>query len=223
MRITPGGQMPFFIADDGTIVLDDRSLSRPQIAGQSFAGRYDDDPADFGRERRGGRVRKAVGNLKDRRKLRKKQRGERRELRQEQRDDWRSNDSQEETVMSNGKLQPPKGWVGTAVSGRETLTDAGTAKLKITPQHDFLASDLTFQGSLSDARVISVFFGDQPVFNEPDGVPVSVFGSDSLVRGTVTGARLRAGLSITIVGELDSAGTFQATLLGYKPGPSCPR
>lgn len=215
--------MPFFIADDGTILLDDRSLSRPRVAGQRFAGSYDDDPADFGRERRGGRVRQAVSNAKARGRLRREQRGERRELRQEQRSERRSEDSQEEKVMSNGRLQPPKGWVGTAVSGRETLTDAGTAKIKITPQHDFMAADLTFQGSLSDARVISVFFGDQAVFNEPDGVPVSVFGSDSLVRGTVTGARLKAGLSVTIVGELDSAGTFQATVLGYKPGPSCRR
>lgn len=237
MRVIPLGQMPVFMTQDGTIVLDDRNLVRPEVSGADFAGAYD-DPPDFGArdrgKKKGGGVRERLDNFRDNRDemsdLRRSQRRERQDLREGNRDERRerrrgedSSGEEDTQIMSNGSFSAPKGWIGTALSGKDTLTDAGTAKIRITPQHDFIASDITFDGSLSSATVLSVFFGDDGPINNPDGLPVTVFASDSMMRGLVAGSRIRAGLTITIVGELDAAGTFRVALKGYKPGPRCRR
>ncbi len=108
-------------------------------------------------------------------------------------------------------------WGMTAVGGTDTLTAAGAASVKVRLQHHFKAKDITFAGSLSGAKVTSIFFGDRVVWSNSDGIDVSVFGSTSFLRGLLKGQSLRAGLDITVNGSLTGAGDFAVTLIGQKP------
>lgn len=113
-------------------------------------------------------------------------------------------------------------WGMTAVSSTDTLAAAGSASVKLRLQHHFRAHDITFTGSASGAKVISIFFGDRVVWSSSDGIDASVFGSTSLLRGLLKGQSLRAGLDITVNGSLTGAGDFAVTLLGQKPvSPTC--
>ncbi|MFH1468640.1 MAG: hypothetical protein ABIO70_29895, partial [Pseudomonadota bacterium] len=89
-------------------------------------------------------------------------------------------------------------WGMTAVGGVQTVSEAGAATVKIRLQHDFKASDVTFTGSASGATVTSIFFGDRVVWSNSDGIDVSVFASNSFMRGLLRGQSLRAGLDITV-------------------------
>lgn len=108
-------------------------------------------------------------------------------------------------------------WGMTAVSGTDTLTEAGAASVKIRLQHHFRAQDITFTGSANGAKVTSIFFGDRVVWSSSDGIDVSVFGSTSFLRGLLKGQSLRAGLDITVNGSLTGAGDFAVTMIGQKP------
>ncbi len=108
-------------------------------------------------------------------------------------------------------------WGMTAVSGTDTLTEAGAASVKIRLQHHFRAQDITFTGSATGAKVTSIFFGDRVVWSSSDGIDVSVFGSTSFLRGLLKGQSLRAGLDITVNGSLTGAGDFAVTMIGQKP------
>ncbi|TNE90364.1 MAG: hypothetical protein EP330_08595 [Deltaproteobacteria bacterium] len=118
-------------------------------------------------------------------------------------------------------LEPPptnhEAWGKTALAGRDTLADQGTASVKLRLQHDFKAEDITFVGSVAGAKVTSIFMGDRVVWANADGIDVSVFSSNSFVRGMLKGQSLKAGLDITVNGELPSGGDFAVTLLGLKP------
>lgn len=111
------------------------------------------------------------------------------------------------------------GWGMTAVSGTDTLTSSsgGSASVQIRLQHDFKAEDITFDGSLSGAKVTSIFFGDQSVWSNANGIPVTVFGANSFLRGMLKGQSLKAGLDITVNGLLGGAGDFAVTITGRKP------
>ncbi len=108
-------------------------------------------------------------------------------------------------------------WGMTAVGGTDTLDAAGSASVKIRLQHDFRAQDITFTGSAAGAKVTSIFFGDRVVWSNSDGIDVSVFASNSFLRGLLKGQSLKAGLDVTVNGSLAGAGDFAATLIGQKP------
>ena len=113
-------------------------------------------------------------------------------------------------------------WGHTAVSGTDRNEGGGSVSVKIRLQHDFRARDLTFTGSTDNAKVTSIFFGDRVVWSSSDGIAVGVFSSDSFLRGFLKGQSLRAGLDITVNGEVGEQGVFSATLIGEKPvQPSC--
>ena len=123
---------------------------------------------------------------------------------------------------SRGKEKKDMHWGMTAVSGTDTLAAAGSAAVKIRLQHDFRAQDVTFTGSAAGAKVTSIFFGDRVVWSSSDGIDVSVFGSTSFLRGLLKGQSLRAGLDITVNGNLTGAGDFAVTIVGEKPvTPHC--
>jgi hypothetical protein len=108
-------------------------------------------------------------------------------------------------------------WGMTAVGGVSTVSEAGAATVKIRLQHDFKASDVTFTGSASGATVTSIFFGDRVVWSNSDGIDVSVFASNSFMRGLLRGQTLRAGLDIIVNGNMPGSGNFSTTIIGQKP------
>lgn len=108
-------------------------------------------------------------------------------------------------------------WGMTIVSGSDTLSAAGAASVQIRLQHDFAAKDIIFNGSLAGATVTSIFFGDRVVWSNPDGVDVSAFSSTGFLRNLLKGQKLRAGLDITVNGQLTGAGDFKEALVGWKP------
>lgn len=93
----------------------------------------------------------------------------------------------------------------------------GGVSVKVRLQHDFRAKDLTFTGSSDTAKVTSIFFGDRVVWSNSDGIAVGVFSSNSFLRSFLEGQSLRAGLDITINGEVGPEGVFSATMIGQKP------
>ena len=103
------------------------------------------------------------------------------------------------------------------MGGTDTSEVGGSVSVKVRLQHDFRAQDITFTGSLAGAKVTSIFFGDRVVWSSSDGIDVSVFGSTSFLRGLLKGQSLRAGLDITVNGNLPGAGDFAVTLVGEKP------
>ena len=113
-------------------------------------------------------------------------------------------------------------WGTTAVGGTDKNSDGGAVSVKVRLQHDFRARDITFNGSSDGAKVTSIFFGDRVVWSNSDGIAVSVFSSNSNLRDFLKGQSLRAGLDITVNGEVGDAGQFAVTLIGDKPvQPHC--
>ena len=108
-------------------------------------------------------------------------------------------------------------WVGTIVGDTETLTGAGTATVRVVLQHDFIADELNFTGSRSDAKVTSVVFGERTIFNNSKGIAVGAFTSTTRSKGTIAGQYLRAGLTISVSGSLGGAGDFAVAIPGQKP------
>ena len=89
--------------------------------------------------------------------------------------------------------------------------------LRIRPQHEFQASDVTFTGTAPGALVKTIFFGDEPVWTTPNGMPCAVFEANSTLRGSLEGQHLQAGLDIVITGQMTEKGLFAVTFLGHKP------
>ena len=110
-----------------------------------------------------------------------------------------------------------KGWARTIVSGSDELAAAGTAKVAIRLQHHFKAKDITFAGSPVGTSITSIHFGDRLIFSDANGVDASVFGTQSFLRSLLEGQNLRAGLDITVAGELNAAGTLKVAVTGFKP------
>jgi len=119
--------------------------------------------------------------------------------------------------VNAGQAMVPEGWCATVVNGGTTLTAAGPAQIQIRLQHDFLATDIAFDGSSAGATVNSIVFGDRLVWQTQTGAPATVFAANTFIRNLLNGQRLRAGLDIIINGQLTGAGSFTATLFGSKP------
>jgi len=99
--------------------------------------------------------------------------------------------------------------------------DAGANTVTIRPQFDFVAEDVTFQGSVGGWTITAIDFGDRRIFNNATGIPIAVFGTASFVRGLVKGAAIAAGLDITIAANLPASTTTTeliVTLVGLKRG-----
>ena len=216
----------------GELVVDTDSLRRSGFAGEfgyddfgddddfegdydddfgdddDFEGDYDDDfgddDDDFGDDDFGAR-----GRGRRRRRARRSRRRQRRTAR-------RSGGSGRRRPAPKPKTDNST-WGMTAVGGTDTLSEAGAASVKVRLQHDFRAQDITFTGSASGAKVTSIFFGDRVVWSNSDGIDVSVFASNSFLRGLLKGQSLKAGLDVTVNGSLAGAGDFAATLIGQKP------
>ena len=110
-------------------------------------------------------------------------------------------------------------WGKTALSGESNTPDDVGDQITITirPQHWFKAQDITFTGD-SSAKIDTIFFGERPVWNNSSGVPVSVFSSTGMLRGLLSGQKIRPGLDIVIKGTAGTASsTTTATVIGYKP------
>ncbi len=222
-------------SDTGELVVDTDSLRRSSFAGlEGFSGYddyddfegYDDDDFegyddDFGLfrrdpERRDSRRRRRL----DRKRGRAKRKYDRKSSRLDRKEDkWGLDDEEDEP--RGDKKSKPTSWGMTAIGGTDTLTAAGSASVRIRLQHDFQAEDVTFTGSAPGAMVNSIFFGDRVVWSAPDGIDVSVFASNSFLRGLLKGQSLTAGLDVTINGSLPDIGDFKATLTGRKPNHSC--
>lgn len=111
----------------------------------------------------------------------------------------------------------PSGWCNTVVNNQVTSTGAGSVQVQIRLQHDFLAQDVTFDGSTAGSTVSSIFFGDRLVWGAQAPVPVTIFAVNGFIRNFVNGQRLTAGLDIVVNGVLPGAGTLIATFTGAKP------
>ena len=195
------------------IVVDTDSIRRSSFAGDDFGdddfGDDDwdddeDDTDDFGDDDLGDDELgdDFAGPRRRRRKARRQARRQGRKIRRQTR---------------RGKGKSKVKWGMTAVGGVSTVSEAGAATVKIRLQHDFKASDVTFTGSASGATVTSIFFGDRVVWSNSDGIDVSVFASNSFMRGLLRGQALRAGLDIIVNGNMPGSGNFSTTIIGQKP------
>ncbi len=151
-----------------------------------------------------------ISRLRERGQARRSARQERRSNRRESRQSRRSN-----------RRGSQRQWAVTILAGEQTLTGAGTASVSIRPQHDFIADDLSFADSLAGAEVTSIHFGDKVVFSNASGIPVTLFGTTSYLRGLLKGQKLPAGLDITVNGTLTGAGDFKVQVVGKKPAVPC--
>ena len=113
-----------------------------------------------------------------------------------------------------------KNWVAAILGGNQTLGGAGPAVVTIRTQHDFLAEDISFDGTVAGSNVTSIMFGPDLVWSSPTGISTTLFNSTSFVRGLLGGHRLKAGLDIQISGNAGGAGLYQAALIGKKPRKS---
>jgi hypothetical protein len=172
---------------------------------------YDDDEDDFGYEF-GGRGR-------DRRRSRRADRKENRVERLEKQIAKLRGESSRgaSSRRQRSRRSSVSGWARTIVSGSDELAAAGTAKVAIRLQHHFKAKDITFAGSPVGTTITSIHFGDRLIFSDANGVDASVFGTQSFLRSLLEGQNLRAGLDITIAGELNAAGTLKVAVTGFKP------
>ena len=116
-------------------------------------------------------------------------------------------------------------WGQTVISGGESSGTAGGAvSIKIRVQHAFKAEDITFTETTpnSGAQVTSIFFGDRLVWSNPGGVNVNVFGTTGFMRGLLQNQRIKAGLDITINGNVGAQNdTLTAIIKGEKPLTAC--
>jgi len=114
-------------------------------------------------------------------------------------------------------------WQKTAIVGANAvlLTVAGPYAFQLRPQHDFVAMDMTMDGSPANSTLETVVFGDYTVLNNQPGIPIAVLGVAGFIRGIVKGARIRAGLDITVTGQAGGGGTPVATFFGLKPQTNC--
>lgn len=129
-------------------------------------------------------------------------------------------DAQQDTDMNshvNVAGAVPQGWCNTIVNGRESLAAAGTIQVRIRLQHDFMAQDVTFDGSQAGAQVSSIFYGDRLVWGSGTSVPITIFAATGFIRNLMNGQRLQAGLDIIVNGSLTAAGDLVATFTGMKP------
>jgi len=171
-------------------------------------GYDDEDDDDFGYE---------FGGRKERKSRRKNRRADRKEKRVDRLED-QIRKLRGSKKRSSKKRSSMKGWARTIISGSDTLTAAGTAKVSIRLQHHFKAKDITFSGSLVNGTTItSIHFGDRLIFSDASGVDASVFGTNSFLRNLLEGQNLRAGLDITIAGDLNAAGSLKVAVTGFKP------
>ena len=233
-NLTPLGHARIYRDATGELVVDTDTLRRSSFAGCDacdFGDEYGDDDDlgdeedideddddlgdddlgddDYGDEDEAGDEELGddfAGPRRNRRLARRKRRLQRRMARVDRK-------------MNRGKRRGRKGmnWGMTAVGGVDTVTAEGAATVKVRLQHDFRAEDVTFTGSLSGATVTSIFFGDRVVWSNSDGIDVSVFASNSFMRGLLRGQSLRAGLDITVNGNMPGAGSFSVTIIGKKP------
>ena len=204
----------------GRLVVDKSSLRRParfsgdeDEAGEEDVGDEDSDDdgeEDVGEEDDLGEEEEDLGDDEEisggRGKKRRKARRSKRKTRRKARRSKRQGEDQVE-------------WGKTALSGESnTPTDAGDQiTITIRPQHWFKAKDITFTGDTS-AKIDTIFFGERPVWNNSSGVPVSVFSATGMLRGLLSGQKIRPGLDIVIKGTAGTASTTTtATVIGYKP------
>ncbi len=181
---------------------DDDELEGDFDDDDELSGDFDDDDDEddeFGRRRRSRRRRR-------RRPVRRGRKGPRR--------------------RSSGRKKAARvNWAQTVISGGEkSATAGGAVSIKIRVQHDFKADDITFTETTdkSGAMVTSVFFGDRLVWSNPGGVNVTVFGTTGFMRGLLQGQQLKAGLDITINGNVGAKDdTLTAIIKGRKPVTSC--
>jgi hypothetical protein len=170
-------------------------------------GYDDEDDDDFGYE---------FGGRKKRQSRRKSRRADRKERRVERLEQQISK-LRGSKRRSKKRKSSVKGWARTIVSGSDELAAAGTAKVAIRLQHHFKAKDITFAGSPVGTSITSIHFGDRLIFSDANGVDASVFGTQSFLRSLLEGQNLRAGLDITVAGELNAAGTLKVAVTGFKP------
>ena len=234
-NLTPLGNARIFRDETGELVVDTDSIRRTSLSGDGDFGDeygdddmgdddedYDDDEEfegdddmgdddmgddDFGDDETGD---EELGDdfAGPRRLNRRKNRLEKRLSRIDKRLDRKNRRRGRKSKMA---------WGMTAVGGIDTVTEEGAATVKIRLQHHFKAEDVTFTGSASGATVTSIFFGDRVVWSNSDGIDVSVFASNSFMRGLLRGQSLRAGLDITVNGAMPGAGNFSVTIIGKKP------
>jgi hypothetical protein len=189
---------------------DDDEFEDDDFCGDDDLG-YDDDEDDddLGYE---------FGGRQERRSRRRNRRADRKENRVE-----RLEKQIEKLRGEKGKKNQRSrrsgvnGWARTIISGSDELAAAGTAKISLRLQHHFKAKDITFAGSPVGTSITSIHFGDRLIFSDANGVDASVFGTSSFLRNLLEGQNLRAGLDITIAGELAAAGTLKVAVTGFKP------
>ena len=109
------------------------------------------------------------------------------------------------------------GWARTLVTDAVDLEEPGVTAVEMRVQHEFIAEDVTFVGSVAGARVHTISFGDDVVWTHAKGVDVAIFNTDSLLRGMMKGQVLKPGLDIKVQGAIPEKGRFAVSFVGWKP------
>ena len=183
--------------------------------GDGYEGDYydgDDGDPDFGGPR--GRAR---------REQRREQRGERRDLRHQNRGEMRDlrgrQQSERQQLRQKGPealLEPGKPILNSAIANNQNVAAAGDSVLTIQNVDEFIAWDLTFDGTTNCNGIKSIIVHKTVVWTVPsgNGVSTTVFAANGNLRNLLRGRKLYPGQNIQITGNFSAAGVFQANILG---------
>jgi len=203
------GYAPIYAGDRGDLLVDTDAVSGDVGYDDDEFG-YDDDDIEVGAPAFVERMRERRAKRKGKRADRKRRRANKLDAKAGKlRAKNRGNEPEQDHEEGS--------WVGTVLSGSESLTAAGAWTVTMRPQHDFRANDISFPGSSSGCEVNAVYFGDRPVWQSTDGVDVSFFASTGFIRNILDGQEIRAGLDIKVTGTLAGEGDAKVVIVGEKP------
>jgi hypothetical protein len=189
--------------------------------GDDYGGDYDGDGDGdgdyYGEDEFGGPRGRA------RREQRREQRHERQDLRRENRGemrDLRSSQKDERQKLRRGGpealLQEGKPIINSAIANNTNVAAAGDSVLTINNVDEFIAWDLTFDGTTNCNGIKSIIVHKTVVWTVPsgNGVSISVFAANGNLRNVLRGRKVYPGQTIQITGNFSAAGVFQANILG---------
>lgn len=110
-------------------------------------------------------------------------------------------------------------WAKATLAGTSNTPSAAGDSITVTirAQHWFRANEITFTPATNGDTIESIVFGDRLVWNNASGVPVGVSSSVGMLRGLLSGNKIRPDLDIIIKGSSGSTAALSAVLIGHKP------
>lgn len=124
--------------------------------------------------------------------------------------------SRKDNRKERRQARDTKDWEVVYENGIQTLGGAGTATVTIRIQDDFLIDDIFFEGTLAATVITSVKLGNDTIFSNSTGLPITLFAPTSFARGQFKGHMVPGGRDIVVVGTLTGAGSLAVQFLGKR-------